>query len=424
MKTKTIPALILSCFFFITSCENEGRDEHKPLEISGVEININSAELAIGDTITLKATILPYNAGPESIEWEDEMKETVFWKTANPSIVSVTQDGLVKAIGKGSCKVSFICGTYAAECSVTVRDFSIESFYGQWQSDNEHSYFFNYDGTGTADENPIYWTFDGMRLSFKSAGTSNTFVVVSTDPGQFTYYESNDSGKVNHRMKMAARPITADDLTHGITQITGKDGQNYDTVDLGLGVLWSTCNLMAQTPDQNGSFYAWGETGTKDQYTLDNYKWYDTDSLKLTKYVEQPTTLERADDAASAIMGGNWRTPTREEIQALCQNCISMWCKLGNSDGLLFISAVEGYQGNSVFLPLAGLKENYYGSIAATMNTIGVYWSSTLSTEDSFSAYYMQLFNMPESDLYKAVYFNSTAKRYSGACIRPVVNKE
>ena len=46
-------------------------------------------------------------------------------------------------------------------------------------------------------------------------------------------------------------------------------------VDLGLpsGTLWATCNVGAKSPEQIGTFYAWGETEPKDDYELGNYKW-------------------------------------------------------------------------------------------------------------------------------------------------------
>ena len=36
----------------------------------------------------------------------------------------------------------------------------------------------------------------------------------------------------------------------------------HDYVDLGLpsGILWATCNLGAEKPEDYGNYYAWGET--------------------------------------------------------------------------------------------------------------------------------------------------------------------
>ena len=429
MKTRTILTAIIAICFGFTSCENEESVQDEILEINGVTIDKSNAELAVGDTLTIKATVLPYNVAPSDVEWQKGFEEIVFWKSDNPEVATVSQDGLVTAVGEGSCTISFICGTYAAKCSVVVRDFNVGSIYGQWKSADNMGYYFHYDGTGMVQDSTLAWSFDGMRLTFKTSNAETTLILVSTEPGEFTYYDSSDPDKTRKRMKMVAKPISADDLKQGLRKVAGKDDLTFDAIDLGLpdGVLWSACNLAAQSPEQSGGFYAWGETESKDEFTLDNYKWYNTTSLELTKYINsdnaQSLTLESCDDAASVNMGGNWRMPTREEIQTLCDNCFAVWSKLGDTDGLLFTSKIEGHEGNAIFLPLSGLKEEYYEDLAPVKKIIGVYWSATMSKSDDFGAYYLQLFNIPELDLFQAFYYNSTSKRYSGASIRPVVNK-
>ncbi|MDE7377194.1 MAG: hypothetical protein K2N16_10140, partial [Muribaculaceae bacterium] len=47
------------------------------------------------------------------------------------------------------------------------------------------------------------------------------------------------------------------------------DESNY--VDLGLSVKWAKCNIDANSPEEIGSYFAWGETTTKDEYSEVNY---------------------------------------------------------------------------------------------------------------------------------------------------------
>ena len=58
------------------------------------------------------------------------------------------------------------------------------------------------------------------------------------------------------------------------------DGEvgGYEYVNLGLpsGTLWATCNVGASSPYESGSYFAWGETETKDIYTWENYKFWNT----------------------------------------------------------------------------------------------------------------------------------------------------
>lgn len=53
-------------------------------------------------------------------------------------------------------------------------------------------------------------------------------------------------------------------------------------VDLGLSVYWASCNLGAESPEESGNFYAWGETSPKSSYDKENYAYYDKNT---TQYV-------------------------------------------------------------------------------------------------------------------------------------------
>lgn len=48
-----------------------------------------------------------------------------------------------------------------------------------------------------------------------------------------------------------------------------KNGHEY--VDLGLSVKWATCNVGADTPEDYGDYFAWGETSSKDIYSSKTY---------------------------------------------------------------------------------------------------------------------------------------------------------
>ena len=61
----------------------------------------------------------------------------------------------------------------------------------------------------------------------------------------------------------------------------------HEYVDLGLpsGLKWATCNVGANSPEEYGDYFAWGETEPKTTYNWDSYKYYDGSNLtKLTKY--------------------------------------------------------------------------------------------------------------------------------------------
>ncbi|MBR3783332.1 MAG: hypothetical protein IKJ78_02545, partial [Bacteroidales bacterium] len=146
-----------------------------------------------------------------------------------------------------------------------------------------------------------------------------------------------------------------------------KSGTNNDNnsgwVDLGLpsGLLWATCNVGADTPEEFGDYFAWGETQPKDEYTWDNYR-FGSDQMHLTKYCSQQeygldgftdslTTLKSEDDAAASL-GDGARTPTREEWQELMDNTTSEWTTQNGVKGIKFTAS----NGNAIFLPAAECK--------------------------------------------------------------------
>lgn len=67
-------------------------------------------------------------------------------------------------------------------------------------------------------------------------------------------------------------------------QAEAEDSSNgHDYVDLGLSVKWATMNVGAAKINDQGSYFAWGETENKDDYTWSTYK-HGTSADDLTKY--------------------------------------------------------------------------------------------------------------------------------------------
>ena len=124
-----------------------GNQEDEILEINGVKFNVTSTEMAIGDSLQLRATVLPYDKAFDKVQWDENIKESITWKSDNSNVATVGPDGIVRAVGKGTCNIYLICGTFYAKCAVIVRNFSIESIYGQWLSQDSASYYFQFNDT-------------------------------------------------------------------------------------------------------------------------------------------------------------------------------------------------------------------------------------------------------------------------------------
>ncbi len=191
-----------------------------------------------------------------------------------------------------------------------------------------------------------------------------------------------------------------------------------EPIDLGLpsGMKWASFNLGASKPEEYGDYYAWAETDPKATYTYDTYKW--SNGSKLTKYnwdsssgysgfVDNKEVLDIEDDAAHVILGGNWRIPSKEEIEELITCCSGIWTTLNDIGGY----KLTGPNGNSIFLPASGYK--YVSSIEAA-GIIGDYHSSTLLDYDVWHDYTM-FFNSNQG-----IAGGDGGSRDLGKTIRPV----
>jgi hypothetical protein len=60
----------------------------------------------------------------------------------------------------------------------------------------------------------------------------------------------------------------------------------HECVDLGLpsGTLWATCNVGADSPEEYGDYFAWGETAPKEYYFWNTYMWCNGSKDTMTKY--------------------------------------------------------------------------------------------------------------------------------------------
>ena len=167
-------------------------------------------------------------------------------------------------------------------------------------------------------------------------------------------------------------------------QISFTTLNDYVYVDLGLpsGLLWATCNVGADTPEDYGDYFAWGETQPKDTYNWSTYQYCNGSSSTLTKYcnnssygyngfTDNLTTLLPEDDAATANWGNGWRMPTKEEFQELYNNTTVTWTQQNGVNGRLFTAS----NGNSLFLPAAGCRRD---SSLYSAGSLGYGWSSSL----------------------------------------------
>ncbi len=138
----------------------------------------------------------------------------------------------------------------------------------------------------------------------------------------------------------------------------------HEYVDLGLSVMWATCNIGAESPSDYGDYFAWGETEpiSKEKNSV-------TYEKNMGSIAGDPQY-----DAATANWGGSWRMPTNNEIKELINQCEWEWITFGEKNGY----KVTGPNGNSIFLPAAGDR---YGTSLEDAGEDGYYWSATPSED-------------------------------------------
>ena len=214
----------------------------------------------------------------------------------------------------------------------------------------------------------------GVTLDANTAKTFYFVVPKNVFAQGFTAVVKNGGTEVQ-RLETTNNNIIAAERIRLMPEVTVTGGGGGDThayVDLGLpsGLLWATCNVGANAPEEYGDYFAWGETTPKDTYTSANYT-----------YSDNPAILPSDHDAATANWGNGWRMPTKAEFQELLDNTTRTWTQQNGVNGRLFTAT----NGNSLFLPAAGYRWNV-GLYGVGYN--GYCWSSSLDTDSPDRAWY------------------------------------
>lgn len=169
------------------------------------------------------------------------------------------------------------------------------------------------------------------------------------------------------------------------------NANGHEYVDLGLSVLWSTCNVGAIKVEDIGGYYAWGETEVIGDY--DDYLY----------------------------------RPTADEFMELVEKCD--WLS-ENYHGMMGFR-VTGPNGNSIFLPAAG-GDDVKGN-DPDVGEDGNYWTSTMRSEDNGTKYeWARCFEftissegttIEEASYYGTPYDDFGMYRSIGCSVRPVMNR-
>jgi hypothetical protein len=183
------------------------------------------------------------------------------------------------------------------------------------------------------------------------------------------------------------------------------DGHEY--VDLGLtsGLKWAACNIGANSPDDAGNYYAWGEIEPKKDY-------FEEESITNGKKMRD-ISADPEYDAARAVWGGSWRMPTKKEIAELMKECKFYLVRKDNVVKYIVI----GPNGNYITLPISGFRIYEYDSFEYLGLLAAAYWSSTPNDKSDDMQAYAMTFLVDEEE---TVAHPSPECRFYGFNIRAV----
>ena len=196
-------------------------------------------------------------------------------------------------------------------------------------------------------------------------------------------------------------------------------------VDLGLpsGKKWAKRNLGANSEEEYGLYYQWGDTVGYSKQQVNEGKSFDYQNYKFTdggkrynllKYNsnDNKLPLDLEDDAAYKMIGEHWRIPNKEYFEELIYNTESSISEVNNVKGMKFISKINK---NYIFFPFAGFgwKEN----ICEMGETFYCWTSSVVEETNGLNSFY---FYGEESSYFEV---SKYCFRYFGLLIRGVYNE-
>jgi uncharacterized protein YjdB len=329
----------------------------------------------IGNTLTLKATVLPVDATDKSVSWTSD-KEAVATVDANGRVTA-------KGNGKATITVTTKDQGKSATCVVTVAQYVTSISLDKTSLSLEIGSEATLSVTSVQPDNANDKTYTWSSSDSSIASVDKSGKVTAKAKGKATIKATaNDGSGVNATCSVVVSPKCP----------TGAVDMGTTTVE-GYKLYWATTNIGASKPEELGDYYAWGETEPKENYSWSTYKWCNGSYNTLTKYntkssygnVDNKTVLESSDDVASVKLGGKWRMPTDAEWTKLRKQCTWTWVTNYNGSGING-RLVKATNGNSIFLPAAGYR---YGTDLYSAGSDGRYWFSSLSTDNPMDAWYV-----------------------------------
>lgn len=165
---------------------NEPIDD--PVEATELTLAISTADIEVGETLEIEYTILP----------EDADNKTITWSSSNAEVATVSAEGVVSGLARGSATITAELGTLKASCEVnvwSVADQVIESsfldirYWGDQYGTGYDNFTVSF-GTVEFADMTILSTGDFFQLSANTTKFTN-IAAAYLYPGVYTFDEES-----------------------------------------------------------------------------------------------------------------------------------------------------------------------------------------------------------------------------------------
>ena len=138
------------------------RTEYIP--VKSISLNMEDAQMDLGNTLQLVATILPNNASQKIVKWT----------SSDTSVADVDNNGLVMAYTEGTTQITAQCSGFTAVCNITV-NVPYEALYELKLADDGNWYMFvdggiDYDYNGMGLNEYGWWKITNGTVDFNYNG--------------------------------------------------------------------------------------------------------------------------------------------------------------------------------------------------------------------------------------------------------------
>lgn len=184
----------------VSICEDTPNDVHyNPMpSVSGVTLNKSALSLGNGETETLVATVLPSNAG----------NKNVTWSSSNESVATVSNNGLVTAVGNigdnAKITVTTVDGGHTAQCACNIIDPCASEI--------------------------VQTTYEWVEIGGVKWATKNVGALTVTDYGQYFSW-GGVNGYTNEQVSGGCHAFSWTDYEYGNGGISAKNLTKYNSTD-------------------------------------------------------------------------------------------------------------------------------------------------------------------------------------------------